>query len=222
MTNICDLHSLYQFLTQTQKFKLGGFIAHSYGAKLLYDTLQKYHIGLPSIFVSTAASILTPRINNLLLDLAYLKETDPEKYQAELQQLDDKMTLTNIWQLTESLAPLFNKNPNRRNFYWANMEVSAQAAVCEQEHEQKTNPRVFKEVRQDLYSHAHQLSVDITTLANKTLLINGFHDVIMEGASHLLKPQSAQHQHTVFTKSAHYPHLEENEKFCQVVNAFIQ
>jgi len=26
----------------------------------------------------------------------------------------------------------------------------------------------------------------------------------------------------VFSKSAHYPHIEENEKFCEVINDFIK
>jgi proline iminopeptidase len=56
--------------------KINGLVGHSYGAKLLYDFFQQVRIDVPGIFLSTADSILIPRLNNLNLnlDLNYLKK----------------------------------------------------------------------------------------------------------------------------------------------------
>jgi len=106
--NIQDLDEIYSYLTEFCGIPIKGFIGHSYGAKLLFDYYEKYNRAIPGIFISTANSILTPRLNNLFFDLAYLKKTNPTKYNdifAEMLNLD----LAKLWSLTEKLAPLFKK-----------------------------------------------------------------------------------------------------------------
>lgn len=68
--NIEDLKYIIDFILLEQSIDLQGIIAHSYGAKLAVDAYKKYQLSIPAIFLSMADSILTPRINNLMLDLA--------------------------------------------------------------------------------------------------------------------------------------------------------
>src|SRR5579872_3857767 len=100
--NVNDLQEVYQYLTKVAGFQIKGLIGHSYGAKLLFDFLKKTKLIIPSIFVSTANSILTPRLNNLISDLGYLKKIDVKKYQEIIAKIDG-IDIESIWKLTEEL-----------------------------------------------------------------------------------------------------------------------
>lgn len=69
--------------------------------------------------------------------------------------------------------------------------------------------------RKDLYSNRDTLFSDMAKLKNSKVWINGFHDFIMDGH---MAAFSNDLDKTIFYQSAHYPHIEENERFCQVVN----
>ena len=120
--NVNDLQEIYQYLTDAVKLKVKGLIGHSYGAKLLFDFYRKTKLNVPGVFVSTADSILTPRLNNLMSDLVYLKKTNPDKYQESISKMDN-MDLKTVWQLTEELAPFFLENKDRHYLYWANLSI---------------------------------------------------------------------------------------------------
>ena len=73
------------------------------------------------------------------------------------------------------------------------------------------------DVRKDLYSNESNYCVEIDTLNTQHIWINGFQDYIMgEPINGLSKKAKV----TLFSKSAHYPHIEENKHFCEVVNEF--
>lgn len=216
--NIADLHSVITILHKDKGISPVAIIGHSYGAKLLFDYMKETDSKLPSVFLSTASSILIPRVNNLLLDLAYLKTTDRGKYQKILKEFDN-IKDGSIWEMTEKLSSIFHENKNRPNFYWANLDWKDTAACRQKEESLPMNARVFTSVRQDLYSRASNYSVDISSLKNSHYLwINGFHDFIMDGQASLSNPSLKT---VIFYKSAHYPHIEEPERFCEEVNAFI-
>ena len=73
-------------------------------------------------------------------------------------------------------------------------------------------------MRKDLYSKETNFSVDIDELKIRKLWINGFHDFVMKG--HQIASINAE----IITmyKSSHYPHLEENESFSEILNEFIK
>jgi proline iminopeptidase len=215
--NVDDLHEIYKHL-KSANFNISGFIGHSYGAKILFDFLKVTNLHVPAIFVSTANNISVPRLNNLTLDFAYLKKYQPEKYQKILSKLDN-MSSKKIWELTEELAPLFHENKDRHHHYWANLEIFKKYKKAQGKINLPINEQVFMSVRKDLYLDEKQFDLNIESLASPYIWINGIHDYIMNGADSL---SSRPSKVIPFLKSAHYPHLEENEHFCHIINRFLE
>lgn len=218
--NITDLDDVYKTLTINERnLNIAAIVGHSYGSKVLFDYLQYSHIEIPSIFIATASSLLTPRINNLLLDLAYLKSVDSEEYQKVLEEFDD-YSQEMLWRLTERLTKIFQENKTRPYFYWANLFWKEKVSKIQNSMKLPINSEVFSSIRKDLYSKPEEFTVNIDkTIKSPYLWINGFHDLIMDGASALTKKSSPV---KLFYKSAHYPHIEEHQKFCGEVNAFLK
>lgn len=217
MTNVDDLYDISQHLIKEHGINIRGYIGHSYGAKLLFDFYRKFDNKIPGIFVSTARSIITPRLNNLLFDLAYLKKTNSVKYKKILFKMDD-LTTNKLWELTEELATTFKKNKDRNYLYWADMDIYKNVQKIYGLINLPVNEKTFISVRKDLYSTESNFSVDIGSLDAPHLWINGFQDVIMNGQDAM----PSKNDNTVtFYKSSHYPHIEENLRFCDATNKFI-
>jgi len=214
--NIKDVQNVLDTLAANH-IDIKAIIGHSYGAKLLADFLITRQCSLPAIFIATAASILTPRINNLLLDLTYLKKIDQGQYMALYEKFEN-MDYASLWELSETLAPLFQKNPDRALSYWANLTTMRQVDDLKTTLNLPINPRVFKSVRADLYRSPDNFKLHIDQLKQPTLWINGFHDKIMDGASAMVNQQRSP---MLFNQSAHYPHLEQPTLFASKVNAFL-
>lgn len=215
--NVSDLNLIYRFLISQPDIKIKSMIGHSYGAKLLLDYETQYSSGLPLIFTATANSILTPRINNLLIDLAYIKLTNRKKYDELLPRFNNFDTKL-LWEITDELADIFSKNPTRPYYYWANMQCFDEIESIKKEINYSINNDVFKSVRNDLYTNEKNFSVNLEELSpDKYLLINGFHDLIMCG----YQTKEAKN-HLIYMCSAHYPHIEENLRFCEDVNVFLE
>lgn len=214
--NVNDLKNIYQYLSETLKMKIIGFMGHSYGAKLLFDFYKKFDAKLPAIFISTAKNILTPRLNNLTLDLTYLKKTNLKYYQ-ELINPIQSFDFRTVWELSEKLESLFQLNPDRPYFYWANLDVYRLTLNIQSKINLPPNQNTLLEVRRELYDNIENCHTDIPSLDIPYLWVNGFHDYIMNGAEMSFSEKNS----TTFFHSAHFPHLEENEQFCQIVNIFL-
>lgn len=212
--NITDLVHVIDFLSKESKITPIAMIGHSYGAKLLYDFYRITKSTTPGIFISTATTITTPRINNLILDLNYLKRNDESLYENALAEIE-KLTPENLWEISGALAPLFFSNQERIYYYWANLDMMRRWQGLLLELDQPINKEVFHSVRKDLYSTNEYTSVNIESLPNKTLCINGFQDYIMNSPETLSSSKV-----TLFKRSAHYPHIEEPERFCSLINEF--
>lgn len=216
--NIDDLHKIILYITDYCKFYISALIGHSYGAKLLFDFYNNFKSSIPGIFVSTAKSILTPRINNLMLDLAYLKKCDLKLYNKFYNDID-VIDINNIWEISEKLTPIFQKNIDRPFLYWANLEIYNLVQDIQKHINLPLDTTTFINVRQDLYSTASNFSVNIAKLRIPKLWINGFHDVVMNGHETSI---SKDPEIITFYKSSHYPHLEENNRFSELLNEFIK
>ena len=217
--NVCDLEEVCRTASEKAHYEIAAIAGHSYGAKLLFDYFQYSGSTVPGIFISTAPSILTPRVKNLLLDLAYLKTIDRDQYQTILEEFEG-FSLEKIWELTERLAKVFQQNKARPFFYWANLDWKDKVEAIQDSVSLPINSQVFTSVRHDLYSKPEAYSVDLDSISTLPhLWINGFHDMVMDGPSALEKKYSTT---TLFFQSAHYPHIEEHEKFCGEVNAFLK
>ena len=217
--NIKDLDDIFSYLTQCCGISIKGFLGHSYGAKLLFDYYEKHNRLISYVFVSTASSILTPRLNNLLFDLAYLKKNNPIKYQGIFSEMSN-LDLVKLWDLTETLAPLFQENKERHYLYWANLDWMKKVQDIQSRINLPINQKTFMSVRKSLYSDEKNFAVAIDNMNSPYLWINGFHDVIMNGAEFCsLNPPSRM---ISFYQSAHYPHIEENNRFCEWVNQLVR
>ena len=179
--NIDDLKLVIDLFITDNLVQLHGIIAHSYGAKLVADTYKQHQLSMPVVFLSTSDSILTPRINNLILDLAYLKKTDENRYHEVYSKLND-ISIDSIWKVTEELAALFQDNKERPLHYWANLEKMKLIQDIQSQLDHGLNQDVFMSVRKDLYSDPNNYMVDINSLCLRYLWINGFHDYIMNSA----------------------------------------
>jgi len=216
--NMNDLHEIIEHLIDSLKIKIHGLVGHSYGAKLLCDYYNKFHSTIPGIFVSTATSILTPRLNNLMIDLSYLKKSNPHQFNETLQEMDN-LDLKKIWGISEKLTYLFQENKDRPYLYWANLDCFEMITAIQKRINLPMNTNTFVSVRKDLYSNESNFSVDINNLSISYLWINGFHDLIINGSEGILFNKK---NIVTFFKSSHYPHIEENNRFCELINKFIQ
>lgn len=216
--NVMDLDSVITALRDHHRVAPAAIVGHSYGAKLLFDYYQQSNSVVPGVFIATAPSTLIPRLNNMLLDLYYLKSHDQMKYQEMLELFED-FDEKSVWAITEKLSEVFHQNENRTNFYWANMVWKKRVGLLEKELSLPLDRAIFTSVRRDMYSAGTDQSVTIDSLNNNCYLwINGLHDLVMNGASAFVTDTANT---KIFYKSAHYPHIEEHERFCQEVNDFI-
>ena len=212
------MEKIILYLTNHFNLNIHVLIGHSYGAKLLFDYYRSYESTIPGVFVSTAKSILTPRLNNLMLDLSYLKKINPDLYTKIANDINN-LYLNKIWDLSEQLSPLFQENRDRPYLYWANLEYYNLILNIQQNINLPLDKNTFISVRKDLYSKEANFSVNIDELKIRKLWINGFHDFVMNGHQIVL---SNNHEIITFNKSSHYPHLEENDRFNELLNEFIK
>ena len=192
-------------------------IGHSYGAKLLSDYCTNINNKIKSIFIGISDSMVTPRINNILYDLVFLKKENSIEYQEIYESLDD-FSLDKIWEVSEKVAHLFSSNSTRPFYYWANLKAKESAENIQKDIGFKINPKVFSQVRKDIYELSKISDNDISKISNPKIWINGMHDLVMRGYDLLTKNRENE---IVFTKSAHHPHIEEPDKMESIINEFI-
>jgi proline iminopeptidase len=216
--NIDDLQTIILYLTDHCNLNISALIGHSYGAKLLFDYYKSSKSTIFGVFISTARSILTPRLNNLMLDLSYLKKNNLDLYDQIFNEIDN-MDFHILWKISEQLAPTYQENKDRPYLYWANLEYYKLVQDVQKRIHLPLDTKIFTSIRQDLYSRELNFSVNIDELEISKLWINGFHDFVINGHEIAL---SKEHGITTFYKSSHYPHLEENHRFSELLNVFIK
>ena len=216
--NIDDLHKIILHLNDYYHLNVCALIGHSYGAKLLFDFYKMVASPIPGVFVSTAKSILTPRLNNLMLDLSYLKKSNVDLYNEVFHEIDI-VDVNNLWMISEKLTSIFQENLDRPYLYWSNLDYYYLVQEVQKSINLPLETKTFVSVRQDLYSDEANFSVNISELEIPTLWINGFHDFVMNGHEVVT---TKNHEIITFYKSSHYPHLEENNRFCELLNDFIK
>jgi proline iminopeptidase len=216
LENIADLGTVIEGVQNQVSQDIDLIIGHSYGAKILYDSLLARSSKTKAMFVATSAHLLVPRLNNFLLDMKYLQKSHPSAYEEFLTSfsLTDKKSL---WEASEKLAPLFNLNPERPLYYWANSQVRALMEQVQMTSPYPVNAEVFQQVRKEIYLSDDLLTIEFQRLNGPYKWVVGFFDYIMGGN---LIHQSPQNQ-IILDKSGHFPHLEENVRFCEVANEFL-
>lgn len=216
--NIDDLQKIILHLTVCCNLNICTLIGHSYGAKLLFDYVKQFESIIPCVFISTAKSILTPRMNNLMLDLSYLKKNHIDLYNKTFNEIDD-IDINKLWIISEQLTPIFQENKDRPFFYWANLGYYNLVQKIQKIINLPSDTKTFISVRQDLYSNKSNFSVNINELEISKLWINGFHDFVINGHEMAMSKEPGI---ITLYKSSHYPHIEENERFSELLNDFIK
>lgn len=215
--NINDLHELALYL-EKNNIIIAGLVGHSYGAKLLLDFYHYTHSKIPAVFVGIADSMLKPRLNNLMSDLIYLKKTDEAQYAQVLSLFKENLSLNELWQITEDIAHIFQKNQDRAYQLWANMECMKKYQDIQNKINIKVSQDVMMSVRKDIYTDKDKCGVDILSLPVPYLWINGFHDYAMGTITNFVDNDEM----ILFYKSGHYPHIEENKLFSDRLNDFLK
>ena len=153
-----------------------------------------------------------------MLDLSYLKKSNLDLYNKIFNEIDD-INLNRLWNISERLTPIFQENRDRPYLYWANLAYYNLVQEVQKRINLPLDTKTFLSVRQDLYSSDSNFSVNIDELEISKLWINGFHDFVMNGHEVAM---SKDHGVITFYKSSHYPHLEENDHFSELLNEFIK
>lgn len=104
-------------------------------------------------------------------------------------------------------------------FYWANLTMKDKATMATNLINLPINSRIFHSVREDIYTGKVDPIFNPELLTNPFIWINGFQDLIMGGTEALYSKK--RKTTTTFYQSGHYPHIEEAELFCEIVNDFI-
>lgn len=217
--NLDDLQNVCETVLKSNGLTISAIAGHSYGAKLIFDYFQRSESSEAAIFISLAPSILVPRLTNILLDLAYLKTIDEQHYQILLEEFND-LNPNKLWAITEKLAEIFQANKLRPYFYWANLDWKKKVLDIQEQLHLPINYDVFTSVRHDIYSNPDTYCSERKDIANiKQLWINGFHDLSVGVPSNF---DDGNPTKQLFFKSAHYPHIEEHERFCDEINIFLK
>lgn len=210
--NIDDLENLIVTL-ENKGVIISTIIGHSYGARILSDLAHtgRLDINKKLVFLSTSSNISEPRINNMMFDFFILKTKDLDKYEKLFKQIDKE----DIWDITSKIDIPFDI-ADRAKLYWANIDVYNKISKFNNPY--AMNKSVFVNVRGDLYKN-YDPNNHLDQVKNPKLILVGFHDYIMNGYKTYIEHKEYS---KIFMKSAHYPHLEESEKFCEIINNFIK
>ncbi len=218
--NINDLRELAYYLQNTMSISLVGILGHSYGGLLAYDTfLENPEMNYKLIFVGVSQSLHLPRNRSTQMDLIILKTEQPEDYK-EAYNLINSATEP-LWKHAKRIRELVKNPDRRRSFYWANPEImnwylTSQKELGVSADKQQTFVKIMQSMR-DRYQVPHA-SIDPSKLTQKYLWILGYYDFLMGGDS---EDNSQSSSIILFNKSAHYPHLEEAERFIMEVTKFL-
>lgn len=216
--NIDDLRMLYHQLNAGDNLNLVGVFGHSYGAWLAYDMLlANPDIGIKLILAGRSVDRLLSRNRLVLIDLILLRIFQPEDYM-ELTQIIKNYDGP-MWKLAKTIRSRMKDTTMRKMYYWGNLEIMRWYDQLKERVSIPDNDSVFHEVRETMYEDdANLRDFDPDLLEQDVLWINGFHDFLMGGE---LYSDSVDTPITTFLNSGHYPHLEEADRFVDVVNAFL-
>ena len=204
-TNVEDLQKI---ISASAKMKNNIILtAHSYGCKIAYDFL-KMDPTYKTIFISPSENLLVPFLNKSQALLLLLKTFDQERYNDLFHILPHN---EQIWAYTKKYEKMLSLNEDI--YMWANLEKMR----LYKKFSDKLNQEIFNSVSKSIDisdSKTNKLSFDNLNIPHKLFL--GSQDIQM-GVSSFLR----NHNAVFFNKSGHYPHIEEEEKFCNEVNTFI-
>jgi proline iminopeptidase len=211
--NIEDLKYIKEKLLNMNICAIAG---HSYGAWLTYEYSKIHNNDTPIILLGMSNDINEPRNKSIEMDLAILQSNQPSEY------LEAKNILSRYpsekWKAARKIRKLLKNSSLRDNYYWHDKDVYAEVSKLKQEMDFRENTDIFQVVRDDLYSKPERLvGPKRSHIENKLLWINGSNDYLMR-----ISNQDIENENILtFEGSAHYPHLEQPDKFIKEIEGFL-
>jgi proline iminopeptidase len=215
--NIDDLVALCNKLPNLLDKPLKAVYGHSYGARLAYDTFKTHpDIDLKLLLAGRGVYGVDSMNLSTLMDLYILRESDPQKFRQAFDLVAKHEGLAS--DKFSEIRPLLDaqhRQKERNKFYWGNQDTLKWYQEIKKTVSYKDNNDVFESVRHT-YDNFESIYIP-SNLKQDTLMIKGFWDFLMTGATH----QGVGEQTVTFNGSGHYPHFEEPRKFLSTLENFI-
>lgn len=218
--NIGDLLQLVEHIKNNLELNLVAIMGHSYGAWLSYDALAaRADLNVKLVMVGQSPSIHLPRDRSFLIDLTLLKLFQPDDYARIYPQLIGG-TLP-MWRHSKIVRQALHDAGMRRKFYWSNPDVMKWYAELQAKVDNADNDQTFVEVMRSLKPKYEDDNVVIDPklrIKQELLWILGYHDFLMGGE---IERDRGEYPIMRFWQSAHFPHFEEPERFCDELTKFL-
>ncbi len=201
-----------------------AIVAHSYGAKLVYDALsERPDIDKKVILLGRSLRGDIPAKRNFMIDMILMKLFQKEDYKALMESSTfDYEDPDSLWGIKQKLRDTLKNREPRNLFYWHNFLAMESMEAIKEQCLLIDNDEIFKAVVSSIHQDGNNTSYyDIAKLKQQVLHIMGSSDFLMAGD--LFEPdQHDNYTACTFSGSGHYPHFEESERFIETVNDFIK
>ncbi|WGL61289.1 alpha/beta hydrolase [Pigmentibacter sp. JX0631] len=221
--NIEDLTYLIKDLPKIFNLdKIDIVFGHSYGARLVYDTLWKHpHINILYLLVGTNIYPNDAFNTSLFLDLQILKNTQPEEYELALKLIVNNNKEPYL--LSPKIRKLFNclssRQTARQHFYWANPKVQTWWNKINTNSKVHDNDEVYFRIVETFNDEKFNTgNYDPSHLCQFGKYIIGFHDILMNGTTTF--PEIKNNIIKCYA-SSHYPQFEEPEIFINALRSLL-
>ncbi len=198
--------------------KIDLIYGHSYGAKLVYDTLWKHQdVNLKYLLAGISLYPSDAFNTSLFLDLFLLKSNQPQEFKEALKIIANQNKEPYLYspQIRQLFHSLEKRQLDRQKFYWANeAALNWWNSVNERSNVKDNNQAYFKIVETFCDETFNSGSYDPSQLSQTGTYIIGFHDILMNGSTTF---SSKENNIIKFMASSHYPHFEEPELFIQTI-----
>ncbi|WP_431686476.1 alpha/beta fold hydrolase [Hahella sp. NBU794] len=198
-------------------------VGHSYGARLLYDALkQDDAIETKAVFLGRSLRPDIPAKRNFLIDQILMKVFQRDDYATLMQEVEyDIQNPASLWSAKQAFRDKLKHEDLRTLFYWSNFQVMDEYAAIKAQTELQESDEVFKQITGSIHSQSGPDEVyDFASLKQDSLHIMGAGDFVMAGDTYTAPGDNA-YTARIFSKSGHYPHLEEPEPFIATLERFL-
>lgn len=225
----CHASNIDDFLLMLETFarndvSISAIVAHSYGAKLVYDALlKKPDINKKIIFLGRSLRADIPAKRNFMMDMILMKLFQKEDYKSIMASTEfDVNDPASLWDIKQKFRATLKNRDIRSLFYWSNFEAMEKFETLKAQCTLSDSDDIFKAVVNSIHKDSTATPYyDVSKLKQQVLHIMGSHDFLMAGDVF----QPTHHDNytaCVFSKSGHYPHFEEPTKFIETVHDFIK
>lgn len=221
--NVEDLAGLVCYLYEKMSLDMDALYGHSYGARLVYETSFLHPELQRKIIMGGRGLVPADALaNSIMIDLQILRQVSPEKAD-EAYDFASKNghDLGAVNEFVRKLFIDFNQRESlRQNYYWGNTKAKESWTTELKDREIGDNNQVYFDIIRSYQEKTFNNGFfDPAALSCKMLLIQGYFDMLMNGAC---TPTLPTQNWVRFYGSGHFPHFEEPHLFIQTVRKFCE